>query len=228
MARQEPDRGSRRRWFRLPMPSHRTGPTIPVTARPNESEAPVSSEESPAEQVPVARSRGSTDSAPRPRPTRSRRPSRRRRRSPGDRGRRGDRRLDDAPPGDLDRQPEGRRRQDHDRGEPRRGAGRDGLPGPRGRPRPSGQRDDRARDQPPQRRGFDLRRDHERHAARRLRRADERQEPLRLPGDDRSRRRRDRAGAGLLPRAQAQARAPGRARRLRLHPDRLPARRSAC
>ena len=30
-------------------------------------------------------------------------------------------------PGDLDRQPEGRRRQDHDRGEPRRGARRDGY-----------------------------------------------------------------------------------------------------
>ena len=80
----------------------------------------------------------------------------------------------DAPARHLDRQPEGRGRQDHDRGEPRRRAGRARLPGPGRRPRPSGQRDHRAGDQPPQRRGFDLRRHHERHAARRLRRADER------------------------------------------------------
>ena len=63
------------------------------------------------------------------------------------------------------------------------------------------------RDQSSQRRGFDLRRDHERHAARRLRRADEREEPLRVPGHHRPRRRRDRVGPGVLPRAQAQARA---------------------
>jgi chromosome partitioning protein len=52
MARQEPDRGSRRRWFRLPMQSpHRDDD--PGEARRNESEAPVSSAESPAEQVPA-------------------------------------------------------------------------------------------------------------------------------------------------------------------------------
>jgi chromosome partitioning protein len=54
MARQEPDRGSRRRWFRLPMqtPDRHEGDSG-VVARQNESEAPVSSEEAPAEQVPV-------------------------------------------------------------------------------------------------------------------------------------------------------------------------------
>ncbi len=54
MARQEPDRGSRRRWFRLPMqsPVPDDGETG-VVARQNESEAPVSSEEAPAERVPV-------------------------------------------------------------------------------------------------------------------------------------------------------------------------------
>ena len=70
----------------------------------------------------------------------------------------------DLPAGDRrDRQPEGRRRQDHHRGEPRCRARRARIPGPRRRPRSAGQRDDRARDQPPQRRGLDLRRDHERH-----------------------------------------------------------------
>ena len=44
-----------------------------------------------------------------------------------------------------------------------------------------------------------------------------------VPGDHRPRRRRDRAGARVLPRAQAQARAAGCPRRLRLHVDRLPA-----
>ena len=73
-----------------------------------------------------------------------------------------------------------------------------GLPGPGRRPRPAGQRDDRARDQPPQRRGLDLRRHHERRPDRGLRRADERQEPLRRPGDHRPRRRRDRARPRVL------------------------------
>ena len=59
--------------------------------------------------------------------------------------------------------------------------GRDRVPGAGGRPRSAGQRDDRPGHQPPQRRGLDLRRDHERHAPRRLRRADEREEPLRVP-----------------------------------------------
>jgi chromosome partitioning protein len=52
MARQEPDRGSRRRWFRLPMPSSDLSDGNSGEARQNESEAPVSSDESPAERVP--------------------------------------------------------------------------------------------------------------------------------------------------------------------------------
>ena len=98
-----------------------------------------------------------------------------------------------------------------------------GLPGPGRRPRPAGQRHDRARDQPPRRRGLDLRRDHERRPGRRLRRADEPQEPLRAPGDHRPRRRRDRARPGVQPRAEAAPGARRGARRVRLHAHRLPA-----
>ena len=50
---------------------------------------------------------------------------------------------------------------------------------------------------------LDLRRDHERRRDRGLHRADEPQEPLRGPGDDRPRRRRDRARSRLQPGAQA-------------------------
>ena len=79
------------------------------------------------------------------------------------------------------------------------------LPGPGHRPRSPGQRDDRHGHQPSQRRGLDLRRHHERRADRRLHRADERQEPLRRAGHDRSGRRRDRARPRVLPGAQAAA-----------------------
>jgi len=51
MAGQEPDRGARRRRFRLPMPQSRPGPHSGDPVRPKESEASVSSEESPAERV---------------------------------------------------------------------------------------------------------------------------------------------------------------------------------
>ena len=51
-------------------------------------------------------------------------------------------------PHHRDREPEGRRRQVHDRGEPRRRAGRARLPGPGGRPRPAGQRLDGHGDPP--------------------------------------------------------------------------------
>ena len=78
-----------------------------------------------------------------------------------------------SPARDLDREPKGWGRQDHDRREPRRRAGRARLPGAGHRPRSPGQRDDRHGHQPPQRRGLDLRRDHERRADRRLHRADD-------------------------------------------------------
>ena len=186
MATQEPDRGTRRRWFRLP------GQHPADTPEPTgfESEALVTTEEAPEERVtpepapeatpteavapPVGRDRAGTGGSGAARVN-------------GRAGRGGardapeeSRRLDAPAAGDLHRQPEGWRRQDDDRGEPRRGAGRDRLPGPGRRPRPSGQRDHGPRDQPPQRRRLDLRRHHERHAARRLRRADEREEPLRV------------------------------------------------
>ena len=48
-------------------------------------------------------------------------------------------------PGDGRRQPEGRRGQDHDGGEPGRRPGRPGLPGPGGRPGSAGQRQHRPR-----------------------------------------------------------------------------------
>ena len=51
----------------------------------------------------------------------------------------------------------------------------------------------------------DLRRAHAGHAGARRGRADQPQEPLRDPGHPRPRRRRDRAGPGVQPRAQAQA-----------------------
>ena len=47
--------------------------------------------------------------------------------------------------------------------------------------------------------------------------------PVRRPGQPRPGRRRDRAGAGVQPRDPPAAGDRGRARRLRLHPDRLPA-----
>ena len=50
-----------------------------------------------------------------------------------------------AAPGHRDRQPEGRRGQDHDRREPRRRAGRARVPGAGRRPRPAGQRHHRPR-----------------------------------------------------------------------------------
>ena len=98
------------------------------------------------------------------------------------------------PAGDRDRQPEGRRGQDHDRGQPRGRARRSRLPRARGRPRSAGQRVDRPRDQPPRRGVVGLRRDHDRRPRPRLRRAHEPQEPLRAPGHHRPRGRRDRAG----------------------------------
>jgi chromosome partitioning protein len=52
MARQEPDRGSRRRWFRLPMQSPDRHDDDPGGVTHDESEAPVSSDESPAERIP--------------------------------------------------------------------------------------------------------------------------------------------------------------------------------
>ena len=51
MARHEPGRGPRRRWVRLPMPQLPPDARSGDPAGPNESEAPVSSEESPAEMV---------------------------------------------------------------------------------------------------------------------------------------------------------------------------------
>ena len=68
---------------------------------------------------------------------------------------------------------------------------------------------------------YDVR--HEQRATRGLHRAHEPQEPLRGTGDDRPRRRRDRAGAGDEPRAQAAPAHRRGPRRLRHHPDRLPA-----
>ena len=59
--------------------------------------------------------------------------------------------------------------------------------------------------QPPRRERLDLRRAHAGHAGARRGRADQPQEPVRDPGDPRPRRRRDRAGARVQPRAQAQA-----------------------
>ena len=131
------------------------------------------------------------------------------------------------------RQPEGRRRQDHDHGEPGRGPGAAGARGPRHRPRPAGQRLDGARRRAPRR------------GARRSTRCSSTGRPLaevvaagrrhRRPvvraGDDRPGRRRDRAGlpgrardpaaegAERLPRVDRRRR-PGAAR-LRAH--RLPA-----
>ena len=111
------------------------------------------------------------------------------------------------PPGRAgDRQPEGRRRQDHDRGEPGRGARRAGSTGcswststPRATPRTGLGINSREIDASI----YDV---HDRrHPARGLRRAHEPQEPLRRPVDHRPRRRRDRAGARVQPRAQAPA-----------------------
>jgi chromosome partitioning protein len=51
MARHEPGRGPRRRWVRLPMPQLPPDARSGDPAGPNESEAPVSSEESPADMV---------------------------------------------------------------------------------------------------------------------------------------------------------------------------------
>ena len=56
------------------------------------------------------------------------------------------------------RQPEGRRRQDHDHGQHRRRAGAARSAGPGDRPRPSGQRLDRVQRRPPARRPLDVRR----------------------------------------------------------------------
>ena len=155
---------------------------------------------------------------------RCRRPSPRCRRSddPGSHLRRGAGELP-APAGDRDREPEGRRGQDHHRGEPGRRARRSRVPGARRRPRPPGQRLDRARDQPPRRRVLDLRRDHDRRARPRLRRAHQPEEPLRAAGDHRPRRGRDRAGLGIQPRAEAAAGARRGAAGVRHHPHRLPA-----
>ena len=88
---------------------------------------------------------------------------------------------------------------------------------------PQGNATTGTRRQRPGPRGLDLRRDHERCPGRGLRRADVAEEPLRGPGHDRSRRRRDRAGPGVQPGAQAPPGAARDPRRLRLHPDRLPA-----
>ena len=75
-----------------------------------------------------------------------------------------------APPGDRHRQPEGRRRQDHHRRQPRRLPGRAGLPHPGGRPRSPGQRHHRPRHQRPGARGLDVRRAPRRDPARGLHR----------------------------------------------------------
>ena len=130
-----------------------------------------------------------------------------------------------AAPGHRHRQPEGRRRQDHHRGEPRRLPGRARLPGAGRRPRPAGQRQHRPRDQHPRtsRRSIydvimhDV-------AARGLRRADRRPNLFVRPGQPRPGRRRDRAGA--RPSAGScgcSGRSTTVRRRLRLRPHRLPA-----
>ena len=183
-----------------PSPRHPTGIVVTMPSprsprptwrpRPSEAEAPAR-REAESEPEPDPERPRTRRSCPRIRPTDAPEPDR-------------------PAPGPRHRQPEGRRREDDDRGEPGRGARRARLPRARDRPRSAGQRDDRPRDQPPQRRGLDLRRDHERHADRGLRRADRGQEPLRRPGDHRPRRRRDRARPRVLPGAQA---ARGRSRR---------------
>ena len=104
-----------------------------------------------------------------------------------------------APPGHGRRQPEGRRRQDHDRGEPRRLPGRPRLPGAGGRPRPPGQRQHRPRHQHPGPPRLDVRRDPPRPPDRGLRRGHLGAEPVLRAVQPRPRRRRDRAGAGLQP-----------------------------
>ncbi len=58
MARHEPGRGPRRRWVRLPMPQLPPDARAGDPAGPNESEAPVSSEESPANMVETPGSTG--------------------------------------------------------------------------------------------------------------------------------------------------------------------------
>ena len=68
-------------------------------------------------------------------------------------------------PDSHDLEPEGRRRQDDDRREPRRCAGSVGCPRARDRPRPPGQRIDRARRRAPLRAAERLRRDRRRPAA---------------------------------------------------------------
>ena len=113
--------------------------------------------------------------------------------------------------------------QDDHRGQPGRGAGRARLPHAGRRPRPPGQRHHRPGRQRPQPRARHLRRLHARGPARRLRRADQRPQPLRGPGHHRSGRRRDRAGPGVQPGAAPAPGARRGRRRLRLHAHRLPA-----
>ena len=131
------------------------------------------------------------------------------------------------PPRHDRREPEGRRRQDDQRGEPR-GRARDArAQGARHRPRPAGQRQHRARRRPPVRRAVDLRGAARRGVADR-RRCGQRPvaQPLLRAGDHRPGRRGDRAGLDGGPGVPAQGgaaeRRAGRAEPgLRVH--RLPA-----
>ena len=125
------------------------------------------------------------------------------------------------------RQPEGRRRQDHQHRQPRRSAGDARRSGPRRRPRPAGQRQHGPGRRAPVGHAVGLRAAARRDPARRGRHASSASdEPVVRAGDHRPRRRGDRARLDGRPRAAAQAGAlaggAGRVGR-RLRPHRLPA-----
>ena len=132
-------------------------------------------------------------------------------------------------PGDRDREPEGRRRQEHHRRQPRRGPRGARLPGPRDRPGSAGQRLDGPGHPTRGARHHRLRRHRLRGVGRRCHRQDGDPPPLRAPLDDRPGRRRDRAREPVLARNPAEEGAClGARRRLRLHPARLPSVARAC
>ena len=171
---------------------------------------------------PAGRGRRSASDAARTRvPSRRRpspRPSRRPPRTPGAQPVR-----PAAAPGHGHRQPEGRRREDHDGREPGGLPGRHRLPGAGRRSGSPGQRQHRPGRQHPGPAGLDVRRGPARPADRGLRRGHVGQEPLLRPVVAGAGRRRDRARARVQPGAAAQAGPRRGAGRLRLRPHRLPA-----